>query len=84
MILRWVSPAAGLPRSAGKPRSEARVDQKPGFCRVIPEGSWKSRTLKKTALQPAYVFGDIKEASEPRYKAQQRPGNAAKAESNSH
>ena len=51
---------------------------------MIPEGSWKSRTLKKTALRPAYVFGDIKEASEPRYKAQQRPGNAAKAESNSH
>ena len=64
MILRWVSSAAGLPRSAGKSRSEARVDQKLGYRRKIPEGSWKSRTLKKTALRPAYVFGDIKEASE--------------------
>ena len=44
------------------------MDQKPGFCRVIPKGSWGSWTLKKTALRPAYVFGDIEEASEPRYK----------------
>ena len=84
VLRRWIPSAAGLPRSAGKSRSEARVDQKPGFCRVIPEGSWKSRTLKKTALRPAYVFGDIEEASEPRYKLSNDLGTRPRRKSNSH
>ena len=55
------------------------MDQKPGFCRVIPEGSWKSRTLQKTALRPAYVFEDIEEASETRYEVPARHWCAALA-----
>ena len=46
---------------------------------MIPEGSWKSRTLQKTAFRPAYVFEDIEEASETRYEVPARHWCAALA-----